>query len=544
MLSGVEVELPERRAELHAVLHSREFLRAPALAKLLEYLCEKTFTGHTFEIKEFSIATEVFGRASDYGEKRDSLVRVEVHRLRKKLERFYEAEGATHPIRILIRPGNYQPDFERVFDAPAEPEPTPEPEGTPEPGPANILPAPAGLSAGILPKPATVTAVEPQPGRSRWTAAVLLSLVLVLAAALIVFLKTRAVDAPAPHTAIKSHPAPGAPAAPALAPLPVRILVGSAMDRLTDRFGAVWSGDRYFTGGYQDSLRFGNQERAVPHPLILGAPDQTPFHSFRAGAFTYRIPLPAGRYELRLYFSEVVFGISDSGDGAENSRVFDVLMNGQPLLTYYDIFASAGAANTADIRVFENVSPAADGFLTLDFRPVREVAWLNAIELIPNATGIAEPLRIVARPADYIDAKHQVWGSDRYFLGGRESSDGKLPAGTGDPELFERQRYGRFSYRLPAPPGRYRLRLLFAETFYGPDNRGKGGVGSRIFNVYSSGTTLLHQFDVFKEAGENRALEKVFHGLQPNAQGRIELTFEPVVNYAIVQAIELVNEGR
>src|SRR5580698_8558849 len=116
MVSSVEVDLSEKRAELEAVLGSREFLRAPALAKLLRYLCEKTFSGQTFEIKEFSIATEVFGRAGDYGEKRDSLVRVEVHRLRKKLERFYETESAAHPVRILIRPGNYQPEFERAPD--------------------------------------------------------------------------------------------------------------------------------------------------------------------------------------------------------------------------------------------------------------------------------------------------------------------------------------------------------------------------------------------------------------------------------------------
>src|SRR5580700_1829449 len=116
MVPGVDVDLVEKRAELETVLGSREFLKTRALAKLLRYLCEKTFSGQTFEIKEFSIATEVFGRSDDFGEKRDSLVRVEVHRLRKKLERFYETEGAAHPIRILIRPGKYQPEFVRAFD--------------------------------------------------------------------------------------------------------------------------------------------------------------------------------------------------------------------------------------------------------------------------------------------------------------------------------------------------------------------------------------------------------------------------------------------
>jgi hypothetical protein len=545
MLSSDNVALSEKRSELEAVLHSREFLRSPALAKLLEYLCDKTFSGHTQEIKEFSIATEVFGRDTDFGEKRDSLVRVEVHRLRRKLESLYEREGAYHPLRIVIRPGTYEPDFERVFDSPGGPA---RQATAPEASLMEILPAaqpaPAERGPDVSRQP-TPAAGPPHPNvlRSNGKAAVVLAIVIIAVAAGIWLgkgtLKPNPTDA-----SRKTRQAALLPGATVERPHPVRILAGSGTQRLTDRFGSEWRGDQYFTGGYQDSLRFGDQERSVRHPFILAAPDQTPFRSFRAGNFSYRIPLPAGKYELRLYFSEVVFGMNDSGDGAEDRRIFDVIMNGHPLLAYFDIFSDAGAANTADIRVFENVSPAPDGFLTLDFRPIREAAWLNAIELIPNESARAQPLRIVAQNADYIDHKGQVWNSDRYFVGGRDTSDGKLPSGTDDPDLFTRQRYGHFSYRLPVPPGRYRLRLLFAETFFGPDNRGKGGVGSRVFNVYCGGTAILRRFDIFKEAGENHALEKVFHGIEPNAQGRVDLTFEPVVNYAIVQAIELIVEGK
>lgn len=131
---------------------------------------------------------------------------------------------------------------------------------------------------------------------------------------------------------------------------------------------------------------------------------------------------------------------------------------------------------------------------------------------------------------------------DRYYFGGRQSSDGVAVTGTEDPELFRWQRYGNFTYRFPVPPGKYRLRLLFGETFFGPHNRGKGGPGSRIFNVYCSGTALLRNFEIFKEAGEDRGIEKVFHGIAPNAQGRIDVTFEPVLEYAIVQGIELTAE--
>ena len=89
------------------------------------------------------------------------------------------------------------------------------------------------------------------------------------------------------------------------------------------------------------------------------------------------------------------------------------------------------------------------------------------------------------------------------------------------------------------------MTLRFAETYFGPNNPGKGGVGNRLFDVYCNGTALLHTFDIFKEAGgENRALDKTFHGLQPNSMGKLMLSFVPVRNYASVRAIEVVDESR
>ena len=114
MATGVQIAIDDRRAELKAVLGSREFSRAPALAKLLAYLCEKTFDGKVHEIKEFSIATEVYGRDLSFGEKRDSVVRVEVSRLRKRLRTYYEQEGSGHALRIAIPAGTYEPEFELV----------------------------------------------------------------------------------------------------------------------------------------------------------------------------------------------------------------------------------------------------------------------------------------------------------------------------------------------------------------------------------------------------------------------------------------------
>jgi hypothetical protein len=68
-------------------------------------------------------------------------------------------------------------------------------------------------------------------------------------------------------------------------------------------------------------------------------------------------------------------------------------------------------------------------------------------------------------------------------------------------------------------------------------------VGSRVFEVYCNGNTLLKGFDILKEAGEaNRAVVRSFRHVPASPLGKIELTFLPVVNYALINAIEVIEE--
>ena len=91
----------EERAALSAVLASQVFEKKPRMASLLEYICERYFDGDTEGIKEYSIATDVFRRPQSFDQATDSIVRVEVFRLRKKLREFYDGEGADQAIEIV-----------------------------------------------------------------------------------------------------------------------------------------------------------------------------------------------------------------------------------------------------------------------------------------------------------------------------------------------------------------------------------------------------------------------------------------------------------
>lgn len=113
--------LPENselaKSELDSVLRSGLFTHAPSLVKFLSYVCAKSFEGKADQIKEYNIAIEALGRKTpEYDQKKDSIVRVEAHRLRKRLRHYYASEGANHAVQILIPPGQYVPQFLTVAE--------------------------------------------------------------------------------------------------------------------------------------------------------------------------------------------------------------------------------------------------------------------------------------------------------------------------------------------------------------------------------------------------------------------------------------------
>jgi hypothetical protein len=158
------------------------------------------------------------------------------------------------------------------------------------------------------------------------------------------------------------------------------------------------------------------------------------------------------------------------------------------------------------------------------------------------------PVRIVARPNSIMDADGETWMADRDFLGGFTVVRKDSVANVRKWSLYDGERYGNFSYRIPLAPGKYRVTLHFAETWFGrPEALALVGLppdapptGLRIFNVFANGIALLRNFDIAKAAGgAHRGIEKVFGPLEPNAQGLLILEFVPEKNYACVNAIKV-----
>ncbi len=91
----------DRLAASHA-LHGSE-----SLCKLLRYLAAHALDHPGSPVKEYQIATEVFGRPADFDPQVDSTTRVQAGRLRTKLAEYYSSEGSEDPIVVELSKGSY-----------------------------------------------------------------------------------------------------------------------------------------------------------------------------------------------------------------------------------------------------------------------------------------------------------------------------------------------------------------------------------------------------------------------------------------------------
>ena len=535
---SANLELYEERQELQQVL-SAVFSRSSNMEKMLRYVCEKYFEGQAIEIKEYSIAVDALGRPHDFDPTEDSIVRVEAHRLRIKLARYYQKEGSHHPVQIVLPSGGYVPQFIRVAGGkvPALDDPRSSQNSHADTAP-HITPAQAFSLASEAPSDGKKTSAK-GPGTRAWIAGTILIVFGSVAAVAIWHFAAAArlapKGSPEPRTDALVHQPSESPLlqpSPSVASPSIRILAGTDAPTLTDENGEIWLGDRYFLNGDAESV--------TPKIFAFTTVPSIYLHR-RRGTFSYAVPLPDGVYELRLHFADAFFGQDAPDGGGESSRLFDVKANGKTLLHDFDVIADAGGSNTADIKIFNNIGPASDGLLHLDFIPSRNVAFVNAIEIFPSPSRKMRPLRVQTGTSSYKDDSGVVWESDRYFRGGVHiHHEGNESAGSDSCE-FHDERFGNFVYAIPVVrEGVYTVKLWFCNDNMA--NLQPTGQGENIFNVYLNGSTLLQDFSIPTGKSQPRSIVKQFTGIKPNAQGKLIFSFVPTLGYASLNGIEIDQE--
>ncbi len=110
--------------QIDNIIKSHSLRGSESLCKLLQYLAKQSLYHPDAPLKEYQIATEVYGRPADFDPQSDSTIRVQAGRLRLKLAEYYAGEGAADPILVRIPKGSYHLTFEAN---PTEPKPQPVP---------------------------------------------------------------------------------------------------------------------------------------------------------------------------------------------------------------------------------------------------------------------------------------------------------------------------------------------------------------------------------------------------------------------------------
>lgn len=525
-------KLEAERAEVDDVLSSGVFGRTNNNGRLLTFVCEKYFEGAIDEIKEYNIAVQALGRPESFDPQLDTIVRVTAHALRKRLEDYYRSAGAEHAVHICLPPGHYVPKFVHTRDVEAVIDESKlgehrnshsldkvssQDNGRPEDQQDN----PARPLQESKPHEVAENRDGGEPRvKSSPRGAVAMAAVIFAVFVLSVFVWKKW-NRPSGHSSFPQSLVAAAPGHPYGKIL--HAMVGNVSAPYLDRGGSTWDSDHFCSGGSSFS---------VTGRAIQGTEDPQLFSSGRRGVFHCNYPVPPGTYEVHLLFAETS-GLQEA------SRNVAFSINGGPP-TNLDVVDDAGGDDIATTQVFTDVAPASDGTIHLDF--TNSEAFVNAVEILPGTPHRVLPVRIVVGHSPYRDSNGNVWMPDRYFLGGRVSSFGGDLSKVADGRLYEWHRFGHFHYIVPvATGGKYTLRLYFMEHWFGVQNGGIGGVGSRVFDVSCNGSMLLKGFDIFREAS-SEPLVKSFPHIEPTPQGKIEIYFTPAVNYPSISAIEVIPE--
>jgi hypothetical protein len=102
--------MQEKAEELEKILRSRTLKNSESLKALLQYIAARVIEGQDSQVRGYTIAVEVFGR-SNFNPSVDSLVRVHAKRLREKLREYYQTEGKSDKVVIIIPKGHYNTVF-------------------------------------------------------------------------------------------------------------------------------------------------------------------------------------------------------------------------------------------------------------------------------------------------------------------------------------------------------------------------------------------------------------------------------------------------
>jgi len=105
------LEMDPRWQLVQRITKSKHFVKSARLQDFLLYVCRCNLAGHNDEINEQRIGERVFQRSAHYNPTEDNIVRSHARLLRQKLQKYFDSEGESEPLLLVIPKGGYSPEF-------------------------------------------------------------------------------------------------------------------------------------------------------------------------------------------------------------------------------------------------------------------------------------------------------------------------------------------------------------------------------------------------------------------------------------------------
>jgi hypothetical protein len=290
----------------------------------------------------------------------------------------------------------------------------------------------------------------------------------------------------------------------------------------------VFDVDQDFSGGVADSSFYnssGFPGEYVDTSQVYGANPQiylTSRQGVGTGSFTYTIPgfTPSSSVRVRLHFSE-------NHNVSAGQRLINVIAQGSPILTNFDIVATAGAIETAIARTF-SVTADGSGDVVLVFSAAGGSALpcqVNAIEIVTSP-----PLINCGNPGDDtfpdINFSGGAVASTTAHLTDLSWVDRPLPQ-----RMYQTARTGVCSYTLTGllASALYCVRLHFCDFQ-------SAHALDRVFGVNINTVAVESGLDLVATAGAPRLPYAVQHVVRSTAGGVIVIDLvagaagDPIIN--------------
>ena len=120
ILTGDELAHDERWALAVRIVGSHHFGKSVHLRELLLYLAKRAIASPSEDVTKQEIGWRVLGRRQDYNPQTDNIVRVQIRRLRQKVDEYFAVEGANEPLVISIPKGSHVLRFDPRPQAPVQ----------------------------------------------------------------------------------------------------------------------------------------------------------------------------------------------------------------------------------------------------------------------------------------------------------------------------------------------------------------------------------------------------------------------------------------